>query len=196
MRQRLARPMQNPFQVVASMTNSLDKLREYMWKMQRRESETDPWEDVKFEGSDWNNGMIRVYSEKHTPHGFNIPERKRNSFIIKDGAPIPEIVHRVAAGLPSEDYFVRTILESKDDDGKPLIKVIHEYSKLNPDKKIETDDGIAFAVCKQCGEKMVPERARQHLIKGHDIRQKIAFLVIYLIEGFYCLLAFIDTLTT
>ena len=153
----------------------MHKDREYVWKCQSRESEEGQWEDMEL-FPDLSPGMIRVHLDNHTNYGFNIPERKRNSFIVRDGAPIPDIVHRIASPPPSQHYMMRTILESVDDNGKPLIRVVSEYPKLTSSKDIHTDDGIPYAICKyeDCGEKIVPDRRLQHLVQKHGFRQKVA----------------------
>jgi hypothetical protein len=77
----------------------LAKARLFKWKLQIRDSESFPWRTVDTPQ------QIR-YESKDGYH------RTNNEFYIKDGQAIPEEAYSVYGGLPSPDYFVRTILDT------------------------------------------------------------------------------------
>lgn len=151
----------------------MNKVRKYVWKAQIRASNDQPWRDVK---SETDKTIYIIDGEIQHP----------NAFYIKDGAPIPPDAYRVYGYVPSSDYFIREILEGVGDDGKPLIKVIREYSKMSRGV-VKIDDGVTYAICKyeDCGAKIVPQRASQHLREVHGIRQKIANTIDYTDEKYF-----------
>jgi hypothetical protein len=144
----------------------MNKIRKYVWKCQARANLTDEWKDQL------SPQYIRVVGVE-----FNITSERPNIFRLRDGAPIPDEAFRVVAGaMPRIGFYIREILESKDDNGQPIVMVIREHDAIDPNKKIKLDNGKAFVIClyEDCGEEVEAAKASQHLREVHRIRFKTA----------------------
>lgn len=156
------------------------KTRTYVWKEQIRDNPTEEWSDY------YEPATVRI-SDKGITYGYH--GEYTNAFEIKDGGSIPDNVFRIAGHLPSKDYHLRQILEAKDDDGKPIIKVVKEYPKQS-DVVITSDNtAVVFAKCRQCGEKLVPQRAQLHLKQVHEMRQQVVNKIDYTNEKYFEIIA-------
>lgn len=99
-----------------------------------------------------------------------------NAFYLKEGQAIPDEAYGVYGSFPFIDCYVRTILECREPDKDPIVIELKQYDKIDPNKKIVEEDGVTYAIClyEECGAKIPPDKASQHLREVHDIRQKTA----------------------
>ena len=122
--------------------------------------------------------LTRCCSSTACPPMVEVPDcrlgayiKKPNSFRLGDRPEVPDELCGIHVGIETQmfEFDTRIVLESIDGE---ITRLIMEYPKADPNKKIALEDGVPYAKCKQeeCGKIIPPDKANLHLRKAHGKR--------------------------